>query len=240
MAISPRIDIRPTGSVTGSAKTGTLPGFVNDPYGNPALRYRDILANKPSNINIDNSRITFATDICFVDGYTLADSNHLVLAARVNPADIVDDVGGSAWAGIAAGAVFGKARVLAEERVFKGNYHQWCAKNGALTVQKGLFPANQPVPTISEHKWYRFILDSIKVGGIRAYEIRVHEVIDELSNTLGPLIANSGTIWCSESGGHANTTNLCVAGVNTNGTGNFIVGRSVAYWSNYNEWVPNP
>ena len=233
MAITTPINLHGQQFIKQPADVGPAPGMKNVP-GSSTISYRNVA--RPRDIPAAASRLTFAVDVCAVNGYTSGNGNHIVVAARVNPDDPADLQGGSGWQGIIMGGlnipvtgfpapVPGQqqpARVTAEERRLSGNLHQW--GTGANAVQ--------------EHKWYRYVVDSIRYQGARLYECRVYAVADELSNTLGLLLYKSPTITSPEAG-LAYTESVMFANVagTTNG---LIVGRIAAHWSHATEWVANP
>lgn len=147
---------------------------------------------------------------------------HIVVTARININDPIDQYGGSAWQGTIAGELWGAGRVMAEERRVSGNLHQW--QTGANAVES--------------HRWYRFVVDTVKWMGYRMYECRVYEVLEELNNVLGPLLYKSPSMY-SQDIGFADTNTVAFANVSGT-TNNLIVGRVAAHWTEATEWTETP
>lgn len=206
------------------ADTGALGSMYALPD-NPVIRYCDVPL--PSGIPANHSRLTFAVDVCTVDEYFSTPLAHIVVTSRVNMSDYLASSFGNAWQGIIAGGVYGSGKVLAEERLFppppeeKGNI-RWETGNNA----------------VGSHKWYRFVVDTVKWMGYRMFECRVYDVVDELNNTLGPILYYSPSLYYPDSG-YADTNTVVFANVSQS-SNSLIVGRIAAHWTLATEWVEIP
>jgi hypothetical protein len=226
--------VNPNGQayIKSPADTGSIGRMYAHPI-YPSARLCDVGA-PPPHIQNGHSRLTFAVDVCAVDGYYSSPSNHIVIAARVNPNDPLDDFGGSAWQGTIAGELWGQARVMSEVRKHSGNITGGDTSNPP-PPDKGWATGNNAVVP---HHWYRFVVDSVKWQGSRMFECRVYDVADELNNTLGALLYQSPSLYFPDVG-YADTNTVMFANV-SGSTSSLIVGRVAAYWTHATEWVANP
>lgn len=195
---------------------GTMAALASE----PKIRYRDV--PRPYYIPDNHSRLTFAVDVCALSDYFSIPGAHIVVASRVNINDPLDVNGGNAWQGIIAGELWGAGRVMAEERRFPQNLHQW----------------ETGVNAVFSYQWYRFVVDTVKWMGYRMYECRVYSVQDELNNVLGPRLYKSQSIYSLDSG-FADTNTVAFVNVSET-TDKLIVGRVAAHWTEATEWLETP
>ena len=213
--------INPNGQafIKSPADSGPI-GMMAAVPSNPVIRYCDV--PRPGHIAANHSRLTFAVDVCAVEGYFSIPGAHIVVAARMNINDPIDQYGGSAWQGTISGELWGAGRVMAEERRVSGNLHQWQTGTNA----------------VEPYRWYRFVVDTVKWMGYRMYECRVYEVSDELNNVLGPQLYKSPSMY-SQDVGFADTDTVVFANVSAT-SNNLIVGRVAAHWTEATEWTEMP
>ena len=200
-------------------------------------------ADKPAGVSDNYSRITFAVDVCVIGDWFSKASNHIVVAARLNPNDPVDNNGaGQAWHAAIAGDLWTQPgqgpKFMDEERRQTGNKHRYGGQDPATL---GGHPS-QTLP-VSPHTWYRLVVDSVRVTHdrpYRMYAVRCFQVTDELNNVLGPLLYSSQDFYIPESGFASNINVALGIVANSGHSANVLVGRVAAYYGPANEWTPNP